>query len=150
MSSEETLTKVIEKNKSQNRSVYYSSFIRDIASLKPGKMIDMLMHNLMQFAPGRQSSRIIRSAPFDPPQFPDSAFYHLGDDDCQIMTDPGMNSSVHLLLGERRASSTNGSQGSGLLNRVLNELRKEDFPATILPIPIFPQILPLDPVYFHG
>jgi hypothetical protein len=142
------LERISQNKKSQNRSVNDSSKISNVKSYKKGRIIDMLMHNQMQFSNARQFNGLIKSAPLSFPFYPDSNFYHFGDDECQKMDEqPGKFSNKFLLLCNPKYSDPLKGRNSRI-SKIIKQLKGKSNNA-ILPIPIFDEILPLDPVYFH-
>jgi hypothetical protein len=78
---------------------------------------------------------------------PDSSFYHFGDDEC-LEAHKRSNSDNYLQLGN--IISTNSNQVSNsVLQKIIDDL-KENTPYAFLPIKVFSEILPLDPVFFHS
>lgn len=150
LNSQKVLEKLIENEKTQNRLVNDNTRIAGIQSFKRGKMIDLLMHNKMQYSTGRNFSGIIESNPRYYPVRPNSAYYHISDDDCMNITKPGEKSSHHVILGERSIQQRGFNRPNGFINQILSDLRSNSTVDTILPIPTYPRILPLDSIYFHG
>jgi len=95
------LDKLIENENSQNRLVKDSTRIGQVQSYKRGRMIDLLMHNKMQYASSRTFNGIIGSRPYYYPKCPNSTYYHMSDDECIRITPPGEKSNFHVKLGER-------------------------------------------------
>lgn len=148
LSSPEIMTRLSNNSKSVNRSVNDSVVIEDIQSLKSGKIIDLLMHNQMQFAPNRRFNGIVKSAPLAYPYYPDSSFYHLGDDDCLDMNEVHGYSEKYLRLGNPNFTNPQDALNSRI-RKVIKEFKNPKQEMANLPIKVFPEILPLDPVYFH-
>jgi hypothetical protein len=145
---EDVLKRVVQKKKTQNRSVNDSLIELGIQSLKKGKLIDLLMHNLVQFTPSRSFHGIVRSFRQRHTTTPDSIFYHMGDDDCLLLRDVSENSRRFLELNYGFMNWKRPS-GKEYLDRVIHTLQSNRG-RCILPLRTFPEILPLDPVYFHN
>ncbi len=131
-----------------NRNVDSFLMMEHIHSLNRGHLIDLLVHNQMQFAPGHQFNGLIKSSPNRYPLEPDSLFYHLGKDKCLDPTSNSSRSNKFLQI-ENKASALHSASQTGRLYQVLASLQR-DQPNITLPIPVFNQILPLDPVYIHS
>ena len=141
------MNRISQKQTSINRSVNDNVRISGIKSLKKGKMIDFLMHNQMQFSLNHQFNGIIKSAPRNYPFDPDSLFYHFGEDECMIANDPS-DSNKFLKLNDPQYSNKTDRDNSRI-SKVIDSLKEPDASNALLPIKLFPEILPLDPVYFH-
>jgi hypothetical protein len=141
------INRIIENKTSTNRSVNDNVRIDNIKSLKTGKIIDLLMHNQMQFSRGHFFNGLVRSAPLSYPIRPDSSFYHFGDDDCLEGKDPSCTDNF-VNLSYPSYSDPVKRKNSRILN-ALDVLKEKDDPCLCLPMKVFPEILPLDPVYFH-
>lgn len=111
-------------------------------------MIDLLMHNQMQFAEGRSFNGLITSAPLAYPLQPDSLFYHFGDDEC-LSSDAATYSDRFLRLNNVEYSNPSKRESS-LIRKVIDGFKENGNQNASLPIKVFTDILPLDPVYFHG
>ena len=57
------MKRILENKSSINRSINDNVKIDNIKSFKKGKMIDLLMHNQMQFSRSHLFNRIIKNAP---------------------------------------------------------------------------------------
>lgn len=146
------LSRLSSNVRSMNRSISECLLLDGIHSLRDGKMVDLLMHNLMQFTPDRTSNGVIRSAPKRYPSHPDSAFYHIGEDDCLQMSDKRQDQMLRLNTNSWLDSRPSGE---GMVGRVLDNWSEPNLfsrfgKEIILPIPICPEFLPLDAVCFHG
>ena len=141
------MKRISQNQTSINRSVNDNVRISGIKSLKKGKMIDFLMHNQMQFSLNHQFNGIIKSAPRNYPFDPDSLFYHFGEDECMIANDPS-DSNKFLKLNDPQYSNKTDRDNSRI-SKVIDSLKEPDASNALLPIKLFPEILPLDPVYFH-
>ena len=141
------LKRISQNHKSVNRSVNDNVKIVNVKSYKRGRIIDMLMHNQIQFSANRQFNGLIKSAPLSFPLEPDSYFYHFGEDECQKMDQPGNSTNKFLHLSRPNYSNSFKSNNSRI-SKIIKQLKGRSTNA-ILPIPIFDEILPLDPVYFH-
>ena len=141
------IKRVSENKRSTNRSVNDNVLINNVKSLKKGKMIDLLMHNQMQFARDHRFNGIVRSAPLSYPYMPDSSFFHFADDEC-MDADKAACTDNFLKLSYPIFSAPAQMANSRIL-KVLNGIKDNDDPCLCLPIKVFPEILPLEPVYFH-
>ncbi len=144
----DTVMKRISENKSSvNRSVNDNVLIDKIKSLKKGKIIDLLMHNQMQFSKNHRFNGIIESSRLSYPYEPDSLFYHFGDDEC-LFAYKSTNSNNSLQLNNPKFSNPSERMNSRVM-KVINSLKIDNSRNAFLPIKVFSEILPLDPVYFH-
>ena len=144
----DTVMKRISENKSSvNRSVNDNVLIDKIKSLKKGKIIDLLMHNQMQFSKNHRFNGIIESSRLSYPYEPDSLFYHFGDDEC-LFAHKSTNSNNSLQLNNPKFSNPSERMNSRVM-KVINSLKIDNSRNAFLPIKVFSEILPLDPVYFH-
>jgi hypothetical protein len=147
ISRNEVMKRVSENKPSINRSVNDNVLIDGIKSLKNGKIIDLLMHNQIQFSNDHNFNGIIKSAPRAYPMEPDSSFYHFGNDECFSAKNPS-SSENFLQLGKPEYSDPIEQINSRIIKAV--DIFKDDkTEETILPIKVFSELLPLDPVYFH-
>lgn len=142
------LKRFSENSRSINRAVNDNVLLENIRSFKNGKMIDLLMHNQMQFAESRCFNGLITSAPLAYPLEPDSLFYHFGDDEC-LTTDKATYSDRYLRLSNIDYSNPS-KQKSSLIRKAIDVLKENEDDIAFMPIKVFTDILPLDPVYFHG
>jgi hypothetical protein len=145
ITSNEIMERISENKKSLNRSVNDNVRIIDIKSLKNGKLIDLLMHNQMQFTSQYKNNGIVKSDTLAYPYNPDSSFYHLGDDEC-LEIEPGGNSNRFLHLNNLTSSQ---AVDNPILNKVISNLKEDGYDYAGLPIRTFPEILPINNVYFH-
>lgn len=141
------MKRLSENKSSLNRSVNDNVLIDEIKSLKKGKIIDLLMHNQMQFSSEHQFNGVVQSAPLAYPNEPDSLFYHFGDDEC-LVAHKSSNSKNFLQLGEFTYFDSNDNNNSRIRN-IIDGFKEIGFNNSSLPIKVFPELLPLDPVYFH-
>ena len=148
LTGDEVLSRISAGRKSLNQSVDSASKIRDVKSFKKGKMIDLLMHNQLQFNPRRSYNRVIKSAPSRYPIKPDSVFYHIGYDECSATPPITEGSKFQVRIGEPEFNSIHQQNASRIL-KVLNDLRVSGRKPVTLPISVMHDILPLDPVYMH-
>lgn len=141
---EKTILQKLSQNKSSvNRSVNDNVQIEGVRSLLKGKMIDLLVHNQMQFSSNHYFNGIVESTQNFYPINPDSIYYHLGYDDS---FDSQRVSKTDNFLSLKIPSQ---SIKSCFVSKVLNDLKKKNNTTIHLPIKVFPEILPLDSVYFH-
>jgi len=144
----DVVMKRLSENKSSiNRSVNDNVLIDEIKSFKKGKIIDLLMHNQMQFSNEHFFNGIVKSSRLSYPFQPDSSFYHFGDDEC-LIAHKSSNSENFLKLGEVRFSDPSESYNSRI-TKVIDGFKEDGFNYASLPIRVFPDLLPIDPVYFH-
>ena len=141
------MKRLSENKPSINRSVNDNVLIDEIKSFKKGKIIDVLMHNQMQFSQDHKFNGIVKSSPLTYPYEPDSAFYHLGDDECLVAHKPS-NSENFLQLGYPEFSDPNERNNSKVI-KAIESLKETHSINAFLPIKVFSDLLPLDPVYFH-
>ena len=141
------MNRIAENKTSMNRSVNDNVLIYGVKSFKKGKIIDMLMHNQIQFSQDHNFNGLIKSAPLSYPYEPDSIFYHFGDDECLEARDAS-NSQNYLKLGNISYSDTVKKRDS-IIKKVIEGLKDDGSTNAYLPIKVFPEILPLDSVYFH-
>ena len=133
---------------SLNRSVNDNVLVDDIKSLKKGKIIDLLMHNQMQFSQDHHFNGVITSAPLEYPHEPDSFFYHFGDDECLDTKKAQGNSEKFLRLNNPKYIDPSEMYNS-FIRKAVNGLKEDKADIAVLPLKVFTEILPLDPVYFH-
>jgi hypothetical protein len=137
------LSRVVTKSKSMNRSVNDNTRILDDSAFKNVRMIDLLMHNQIQFSSGIPSFEIIRSQDSRIARRRLAGIYrHIGDDECLVSK--GVSSISKNFLGIDLSQSTGGRCCADALKPFLIDGDRGNFP-----IPIFPDILDIDPVYFH-
>jgi len=141
------MKRLSENKPSINRSVNDNVLIDEIKSFKKGKIIDILMHNQMQFSEDHKFNGIVKSSPLAYPYEPDSAFYHLGDDECLVAHKPS-NSGNFLQLGYPDFSDPTERYNSRVI-KAIDSLKETNSIHAFLPIKVFSDLLPLDPVYFH-
>ncbi len=149
LTSIEILRRISAGSKGLNQSVDNASKIKGIKSLKKGKMIDLLMHNQLQFNPIRKYNGVVKSAPARYPKNPDSVFYHIGYDECSATPPISEGSKFQVRLGEP-VFYTTAERNASRIMKVLNDLRVSNRKTVTLPISVMHDILPLDPVYFHA
>jgi hypothetical protein len=137
------LRKFSQNKSSVNRSVNDNVQIEGVRSLLKGKIIDLLVHNQMQFSTNHHFNGIVESTRNSYPINPDSIFYHFGYDDS---------------LDGQKASKTDNFLSLNLppqtinfcfVHKVLEGLKVRNDNLVYFPIRVFPEILPLDSVYFH-
>lgn len=145
---DEVMKRLSENKSSINRSVNDNVKIDKIKSFKKGKMIDLLMHNQMQFSHDHQFNGLVKSAPAFYPFEPDSLFYHIGDDECLEAHKPSTSRNF-LQLGDAKFDDY-ALQINSRIKKVIDSLKEKKSGKAVLPIKVFSEILPLDPVYFHG
>jgi hypothetical protein len=137
------LSRVVTKAKSMNRSVNDNTRINDLPAFKNVRMVDLLMHNQIQFSAGIPSFEIIRSQDSRLTRQRLAGFYrHIGDDEC--MFSKGVNSLSKNFLEINLSNNSNGFCCQDSLEPFLIDAERGNFP-----IPTFPDILEIDPVYFH-
>lgn len=145
---DEVMERISRNAPSVNRSVNDNVVINGDKFLKRPKFMDMLMHNQMQFSRYRPFNGIVRSSPLAYPYQPDSAFYLLGDDEC-VEAKEGVYSDHYIRLGSLNQMNPRLDNTSTILKAV-DGLKKDMALYAFLPVKVFPEILPLDPVYFHS
>ena len=148
LTSSEILARLSANNRSLNRSVNDNVNIEQIKFLKNGRMSDLLMHNQMQFSKKHVYNGTIVSAPLNYPYEPDSAFYLLGDDECLSTKAETTNPNKYITLGNP-IFKTEQEKKLSKINKVIDGLKNNAYSTLILPIRVFPDLLPLDSVYFH-
>ena len=141
------MKRLSENKPSINRSVNDNVLIDEIKSFKKGKIIDILMHNQMQFSQDHRFNGIVKSSPLAYPYEPDSAFYHLGDDECLVAHKPS-NSGNFLQLSNPEFNEPTERFNSRII-KAIDSLKEDNSNNAFLPIKVFSELLPLDPVYFH-
>lgn len=134
-----------QNSTSLNRSVNDNTNLDRIKSFKRGKIVDLLMHNQMQFSAGHNFNGIVESAPLAFPYNPDSIFYDFGDDECMETHKSALNSDKYLRIENLRFSAISSPN----VHRAIQGLKEPGKVDAVLPIKVFSQILPLDPIYFH-
>ena len=170
ISSNKIMERLSSNSSSLNRSVNDNLHIKGVKSFKKGKIIDLLMHNQMQFSEEHIFNGLIKSAPKEYPLSPDSLFYHFGDDEGLLTNKTNGNSDKQLKLGNLDDSDP-FSKKYPIIKKVIDGLKEEDnsdeiltpkrftsiysshkekSDVAVLPIKVFDEILPLDPVYFHA
>lgn len=141
------LQRIVDKSKATNRSVNDCTEILSDPSFKRVRMIDLLLHNQMQFTNSRSSFRLVISNVNLYPREPKSLYYHIGDDECEEMRKAPSYSERYL-----RIHSDNflvkPMKNSLCINGIRAHLVYNQSNCN-LPIPVFPEYLPLDPIYFH-
>jgi len=144
LSNDVILQRITQKKKSANRSVNDNVLIdkNRVKSLIKGTMTDMLAHNQMQFS-GAVPNGIIRSTSLTYPTNPCSPFYHLGYD--ENPTAPAKANSKNFI----RLSDPLSNQQNKYIKKYVDNFKGKSKGIPNLPIRVFPEILPLDPVYFH-
>lgn len=146
LTEDHVLKRFSANSRSMNRSVNDNVRIR-LKSFKKGKIIDLLVHNQLQFSARHRFNGIVRSRPLSYPRHPDALFYHIGDDECVGGTRASVSSKRVLRLSNP-AFTSEAQKRSSFVDKVLTDMKQGDRFA-VLPIKIFPEILPLNPVYFH-
>ena len=137
------LKKLSQKKSSVNRSVNDNVQIEGVRSLLKGKMVDLLVHNQMQFSSDHYFNGIVRSTQNFYPINPDSVYYHLGSDDSfDGHTASKTDNFLSLKLPPQSINFC-------FVSEVLNDLMGKNDSTIYLPIKVYPEILPLDSVYFH-
>ena len=147
ITNDEIMQRLSENKTSLNRSVNDNVNIKDIKSLKNGRMIDLLMHNQLQFSYEHLFNGFVRSAPLNYPKHPDSLFYHFADDEC-LLAKEGNATENFLRLSTPVYQDPKEEKESKIL-KVIKWLKEDNQNLAALPIKVFPEILPLNPVYFH-
>ena len=142
------MTRLSENSPSINRSVNDNVLVNKIRSFKKGKMIDLLMHNQMQFSNDHRFNGLIKSSKLTYPIEPDSSFYHFGDDECLTTNKASGNSKNFLRLSNLKFSDPSEMYNSNV-KKVIDSLKEDNNEFVSLPIKVFNEILPLDPIYFH-
>lgn len=145
ITNDEIMERLSQNSRSLNRAVNDNTKLDLIKSFKNGKIIDLLMHNQMQFSVGHNFNGIIESAPLAFPHKPDSIFYDFGDDECMKTPRTAYNSNKYLRI-QNQSFSLSASPNVYKAIQGLKEPGEDD---AVLPIKVFSQILPLDPIYFH-
>jgi hypothetical protein len=148
LTSDEIMSRLSNNKKSVNRSVNENVLIQDVKSLKTGNIIDLLMHNQMQFAEARVYNGVVQSSPLAYPYKPDSFFYHFGHDECLITNKSSNVSEKYLRLKDPQFNTIKERQES-VINKIIQEFKVGRNSVANLPIKVFPELLPLDPVCFH-
>ena len=143
------MTRLSENSPSINRSVNDNVLVDEIKSFKKGKMIDLLMHNQMQFSKHHRFNGLVKSSKLAYPYEPDSSFYHFGDDECLTTNKASGNSENFLRLSNPKFSNTSEMINSKV-KKVIDSLKEGNNEFSSLPIKVFNEILPLDPIYFHS
>jgi hypothetical protein len=141
------MNRISENKRSMNRSVNDNVLIKNVKSLKKGKIIDLLMHNQLQFSQDHIFNGLVKSAPMAYPYEPDSNFYHFGDDEC-LEAHEASNSENYLMLGNPSYDDPVQKRNS-IIIKVIDSLKDDGMSNAHLPIKVFSEILPLDEVYFH-
>jgi hypothetical protein len=144
---DDILQRLSANDRGMNRAVNDNVLIEEIRSFKSGKMIDLLMHNQMQFSKGHRFNGIVRSAPMGYPLEPDSSFYHFGEDECMSVQKPSRTGRFLQLSDPDQQNSLFASPS--ITRKVIGQLKQPKAKSVFLPIRVFPEILPLDPVYLH-
>jgi hypothetical protein len=104
------------------------------------------MHNQMQFSAAHNFNGIVESAPLAFPYNPDSIFYDFGDDECTETHKYAKKSIKYLRIENQRFSPSSSPN----VYKVIQGLKEPGKLDAVLPIKVFSQILPLDPIYFHA
>lgn len=141
------MNRISGNKRSVNRSVNDNVLIYNVKSFKKGKIIDMLMHNQIQFSRDHRFNGLIKSAPLSYPLKPDSSFYHFGDDEC-LEAHKASNSENYLKLSNLYYSDPT-EESNSKIKKVIDSLKVDDSEFAYLPIKVFSDILPLDSVYFN-
>jgi len=137
------LSRVVNKDKSMNRAVNDNTCILDDRAFRKVRMIDLLMHNQLQFSAGMPYLEIIRSQDSRFTRRRLAGIYrHIGDDECFSMKK--VNGYSENFLSINLLKSSGGSCCVDTLTPFLFSGTHGNFP-----IPIFPEILDIDPLYFH-
>jgi hypothetical protein len=141
---ENVILKRYSENKSSiNRAVNDNVKIDGIRSLFNGKIIDLLVHNQMQFSQNHRFNGVVRSSPNIYPKKPDSVYYNFGYDGCE--DGHKVAKSENFL----RLNLPNQTNNYSFVYQVVSDLQDHKKGLVFLPIKVFPSVLPLDPVYFH-
>jgi hypothetical protein len=141
------LQRIVDKSKATNRTVNDCTLINSNSSFKRVRIIDLLLHNQMQFTNSTSSFRLVISGINRYPLKPKSLYYHIGDDECEEMREaPGY--SQRFLRIHSDNFSINSMKNSLCINGIKPFLADNQNKCN-LPIPVFPEYLPLDPIYFH-
>jgi hypothetical protein len=137
------LSRVVTKSKSMNRSVNDTTRINDVPAFKNVRMIDLLTHNQIQFSAGIPTLEIIRSQDSRLTRRRLAGLYrHIGEDEC--MFSKGVKSPSEKFLKIDLTKNIKGLCCRDSLAPFLLDGQQGNFP-----IPVFPEILEIDPVYFH-
>ncbi len=140
------MDRLSQNSRSLNRAVNDNTKLDLIKSFKNGKIVDLLMHNQMQFSAAHNFNGIVESAPLAFSYNPDSNFYYFGDDECTETHKYAKNSIKYLRIENQRFSPSSSPN----VYKVIQGLKEPGKLDAVLPIKVFSQILPLDPIYFHA
>lgn len=143
----QSLQRLVDKSKATNRTVNDCTNIYAVSSFKRVRMIDLLLHNQMQFTNSGLGFRIINSGICSYPEEPKSLYYHIGDDECEEMRSAQGYSEKYLRVHSENFSKRD-IKNSLCINGIKPFLQANQNKCN-LPIPVFPEYLPLDPIYFH-
>ncbi|MFN5323436.1 MAG: hypothetical protein ACK5C5_00805 [Bacteroidota bacterium] len=148
LSGQEVLNRISQNSKSQNRSVNDNLKLDYIKSFKNGKMTDLLKHNQIQVNPNRQYNGMIMSYPNCYPLSPDSLFYNFGEDECvkpfkaPLSTDKFLELSAPIFKEPKQAKVSR-------IKKAVQYIGGRGKTLNALPIRLFIELLPMDPVYVH-
>ena len=145
ITSNDIMDRLSQNSRSLNRAVNDNTKLDLIKSFKNGKIVDLLMHNQIQFSAAHDFNGIVESAPLAFPYNPDSIFYDFGDDECTETHKYAKNSKMYLRIENQRFTPSSSPN----VYKVIQGLKEPGKLDAVLPIKVFPQILPLDPIYFH-
>ncbi len=145
ITSNDIMDRLSQNSRSLNRAVNDNTKLDLIKSFKNGKIVDLLMHNQMQFSAAHNFNGIVESAPLAFPFNPDSIFYDFGDDECTETHKYAKNSIKYLRIENQRFSPSSSPN----VYKVIQGLKEPGKLDAVLPIKVFSQILPFDPIYFH-
>ena len=123
-------------------------YLSGMESLQNGSMIDLLVHNMMQFTPGRPARKIVSSHPIAYPSAPDSVFHLLGEDYCMDFKQEPTERTPFMKLNYPGDMSADNPIKE-FYDAVVYSSPTMDGKAAF-PLKTFPTFLPLDPVYFHA
>jgi hypothetical protein len=142
LSNDIILSKVVDRSTSPNRSVNDHTRIAYRGSLKKIRMIDLITHNQLQFSVGMPVYDIIQSDDvYYMPQNFSGIHQHIGDDECLISKKVNSPSNYFLQFN---IDTSKGCCCQRTLEPFLLTENQGNFP-----IPTFPKILHIDPIYFH-
>lgn len=147
LSGNQYLQRIVDKSKATNRSVNDCTLINSDPSFKRVRMIDLLLHNQMQFTNSNTSFGLVASGDNLYPANPKSLYYHIGDDECEEMREAPGYSQRYLRIHSDNFSIS--EMKNSLCINGLKPFLEANQNKCNLPIPVFPDYLPLDPIYFH-
>ena len=147
LTEDHVLKRFSSNSRSMNRSVNDNTKI-NLKSFKRGRITDLLVHNQIQFSTRHRFNGIVTSRPLNYPYEPDSLFYHMGEDECVGGTRASATSRKVLRLSDPEFLSP-AQKSRSFVGKVLDDMKQGGARHAVLPIKVFPEILPLNPVYFH-